>query len=715
MHRLTVLFIAISLHLASNVAFSQSDTPCGAPLLTLGSSCTYVTHDASGDTKGTAGGTPSCGLYGSTLAEEDTWYAFVAPAGGSVNISSTAITGSVYSYASAAVYSGPCASLTEITCFNGWGASVFPSFSLTGLTPGQTYYVRFWGLWPSAASPKTHGFCAYAPPSPPSNDECSNATSAVVDTTGYCIMSTPGTIDGATQSSESYYCGFAGGGSANDDVWFSFVATANTHYFFLENIVGSTSNLSFSVHAGTFCNTTGVNALACNQDFVVGLTVGATYFVRVWSNSSSAQNSTFDLCITTAPDEPSCATNPVAGNTACSATAICNLNGYCGTTSATYSADSWAELFTAAASCFPDIDNNSFLELTAIATEISFWVWVDNCDLPNGIQIMVFSANACGSGPIVVHECYSPGNIPLAATLIKADGLTIGDQYYIMIDGNAGAVCDYKIAAHEGIELPVTISATPSAGPICLGSSIDLYAAGGAAGSYTWSPTTNLNSSTNDTVTSTPTVAGSYTYTATSMSVSALCPATANDFTFTVDPCILPVELLQFDAIYQSNEVLLNWATASEINNDYFTVERSTDGVAWEELSTIDGAGNSSSYLSYTTCDKFPHTGVSYYRLSHTDLEGRIEFSEVRSVEVNRWEKQAVTIYPNPATGEINIIGSADEIAQITIYDMLGQDLTYVTRQTANMQSRAVIDLSRLPAGVYWVKTKSRTYKLYRE
>lgn len=713
MHRLTVLFIAISLNLTSNVVFSQSDTPCGAPLLTLASSCTYVTHDATTGTKGTAGGTPSCGLYGSTLAEEDTWYAFVAPAGGSVNISSTAITGSVYSYASAAVYSGPCASLTEINCFNGWGASVFPSFILAGLTPGQTYYVRFWGLWPSAASPKTHGFCAYAPPSPPSNDECSNATSAVVDTTGYCMVSTPGTIDGATQSSESNYCGFAGG-TADDDVWFSFVATTTIHYFYLENIVGSTTALSYSVHTSTFCNTTGVIPLACTQDFVTGLTVGATYYLRVWSTSSAPENSTFDLCITTPPEEPSCATNPVAGNTACSATAICNLNGYCGTTSSTYTADSWTELFNAAAACFPDIDNNSFLELTAIATEISFWVWVDNCNLSGGIQIMIFSANACGSGPIVVHECYSPANIPVAATLIKADGLTIGNQYYIMIDGNGGAVCDYKIAAHEGIEMPVSISSTPSAATICLGSSIDLYAAGGAAGSYTWSPTTNLNSSTSDTVTSTPIVAGSYTYTATSMSVSALCPATANDFTFTVDPCILPVELLSFDAIYQSNEVLLNWATASEINNDYFTVERSIDGRSWEALTTIDGAGNSSSLVTYTATDQSPRTGVSYYRLSQTDYEGQVAYSEVRSVEVNNLDRHELTIYPNPATGEISIVGNKDELAHITIHDMLGQDLTYLTRQTVNLESRVVIDLSRLPAGVYWVKTQDAVYKLYK-
>lgn len=713
--------MTISLNLTSHLVFSQSDTPCGSTPLTLGTSCVPIVHDASADTKSTIPN-PSCDAYYNSFAQEDTWYSFVAPTGGQVIIEASPSIGSEYdgAYMSAAVYTGSCASLTatdEIDCFRGPPGSAFPIFNLTGLTPGQTYYVRVWGVdFSYDGDPRTHDFCAYAPPAPPVNDECDNAIPAVVDTTGYCNTTTSGTIEGATESSESYFCNFAGGGIADDDVWFSFVATATTHYFFLDNIIGSTIDLSLSVHEGTYCNTSTGSSTCVTHDYVTGLTIGNTYYVRVWSNSSSPETSTFDLCITAPPEEPSCAANPAAGNTACTATPICNLDGYCGTTSSTYTADSWTELFNAAASCFPDIDNNSFLELTAIATEISFWVWVDNCDIPSGIQIMVFSANDCSSGPVAVHECYSPANIPIEATLITAEGLTIGDQYYIMIDGNAGAVCDYKIAAYKGIEVPVSVFSTSPTSTICLGSSIDLYATGGATGSYTWSPPANLNSTANDTVTSTPSSGGSYTYTAVSTSVSALCPATMNDFTFTVDACILSVELMNFDATYQSNKVSLNWATAAEINNDYFTIERSTNGIDWEELKVIKGAGSSSaSALKYTTFDEYPYLGVSYYRLKQTDFEGQFEYSEIRSVEVERRGSLQVNIYPNPTKGEIKIVGSEDELEQISVYDMLGQDVTFLTTQIVKMESMAVLDLSNLSAGIYLVRTKNTTHKLYKE
>jgi hypothetical protein len=76
--------------------FSQSDTPCGSTPLALGAECTFITHDASLDTYGSEGGIPSCGHYANTLAEEDTWYSFVAPAAGSVNLESSTVVGSTF-------------------------------------------------------------------------------------------------------------------------------------------------------------------------------------------------------------------------------------------------------------------------------------------------------------------------------------------------------------------------------------------------------------------------------------------------------------------------------------------------------------------------------------------------------------------------------------------------------------------------------------------
>ncbi|PHR37204.1 MAG: hypothetical protein COA38_00510 [Fluviicola sp.] len=125
------------------VSFGQSNTPCGgagAPTISVNASCTNSTVTIgpgdSQQTNAANGGNPSCGSMG-----EDVWYAFTAPASGSVDFSATlgSITDAVM-----AVYSGPCGSLTEIDCDDDGGAGFMPALSLSGLTPGATYFVRLW-------------------------------------------------------------------------------------------------------------------------------------------------------------------------------------------------------------------------------------------------------------------------------------------------------------------------------------------------------------------------------------------------------------------------------------------------------------------------------------------------------------------------------------------------------------------------------------------
>ncbi|MBW6498623.1 MAG: hypothetical protein K0B09_09560 [Bacteroidales bacterium] len=97
----------------------------------------------------------------------------------------------------------------------------------------------------------------------------------------------------------------------------------------------------------------------------------------------------------------------------------------------------------------------------------------------------------------------------------------------------------------------------------------------------------------------------------------------------------LPIELLSFTAKYQDGKVLLNWATGSEINNDYFTLERSRDAVDAEIIGFIDGAGNSSHTLHYQFIDHDPLPGISYYRLKQTDYDGSFEYSQWVAVQVD--------------------------------------------------------------------------------
>jgi hypothetical protein len=97
----------------------------------------------------------------------------------------------------------------------------------------------------------------------------------------------------------------------------------------------------------------------------------------------------------------------------------------------------------------------------------------------------------------------------------------------------------------------------------------------------------------------------------------------------------LPIDLLSFTAKYQDGKVLLNWATGSEINNDYFTLERSRDAVSAEIIGFVDGAGNSSQTLHYEFIDHDPLPGISYYRLKQTDYDGSFEYSQWVAVQVD--------------------------------------------------------------------------------
>lgn len=178
----------------------------------------------------------------------------------------------------------------------------------------------------------------------------------------------------------------------------------------------------------------------------------------------------------------------------------------------------------------------------------------------------------------------------------------------------------------------------------------------------------------------------------------------------------LPVELLDFNTIFlNNNRVKLNWRTASEINNDFFTIERSTDGIDWEELAIVDGAGNSSTLLTYQTIDSNPFSGTSYYRLKQTDFDGKFEYSEIRSVNIKEFGDTQVHIYPNPAENLITIVGSLNELEDVTIYNTLGQNVTLLAQQIEKNETQLTIDLSKLNSGSYYIKTRTTANKVYKQ
>ena len=136
----------------------------------------------------------------------------------------------------------------------------------------------------------------------------------------------------------------------------------------------------------------------------------------------------------------------------------------------------------------------------------------------------------------------------------------------------------------------------------------------------------------------------------------------------------LPIALLSFDVVADNNEVALKWTTASEINNDFFTIERSADGRNFEPVGFVQGAGNSNKVLNYHKRDIQPLEGISYYRLKQTDYDGSYEYSYIVSVKMdNRTNVSDILLYPNPNNGRFNIQHAGESNLLFKIYDMHGR------------------------------------------
>ena len=160
--------------------------------------------------------------------------------------------------------------------------------------------------------------------------------------------------------------------------------------------------------------------------------------------------------------------------------------------------------------------------------------------------------------------------------------------------------------------------------------------------------------------------------------------------------CPLPIELISFEASLYKRQVELIWQTASERNNDYFSVERSANGIDWSVIETVEGAGSSTELLSYETFDLEPLRGISYYRLKQTDFDGKTSYSEIRTIS----NTSELMVLPNPGSGLFYISGLSDrQESIIVVRDITGKEITKMTAQKEMQQ----LDLSQQPSGVYFV------------
>jgi len=272
-----------------------NDNCSGAVALTPASSCSPTSGTTSGATQSQAG----C----AGTADDDVWYSFTAA---SATQTITVTPGTLYD-AVFQVFSGSCGTLASLSCVDNTVGANIETSTLTGLTIGVTYYIRIYSYYGVTTDQGTFAVCVTTPT--PTSDNCGTAAALTVNPSTSCSTSTSGTTIGATQSQVGCV------GNADDDVWYTFTALGASHTITVTP--GTMNNAVFEVFSGT-CGGTLVSMACINATTgastetttLTGLSTGALYYVRIYSNGAAAQAGTFTICITTP-----CTTGPGTGTT----------------------------------------------------------------------------------------------------------------------------------------------------------------------------------------------------------------------------------------------------------------------------------------------------------------------------------------------------------------------------------------------------------------
>jgi hypothetical protein len=606
------------------------DTPCTATPIAVGLVCTPVSGDNTGMTDSGIGGT--CASYNGG----DVWFSFTVPAGGEVTVNGDNNGG--FTDGGLALYTGPnCSTLTAQGCNDDGGPGLHGQLSLTGLSPGTTVWARYWEYGNNSFG--TFDICVVddnpAPPAAPGNDDPCSATPLTVGASGACSM-TGSTNAGATASA-----GVPAPGCANysgGDVWFSVVVPASGNVD-VDSDDAVITDGGMAIYSGA-CGS--LTLIECDDDdsdngamayiSLTGQTPGATLYVRFWEYGNN-NNGTFSICASepVAPPPIGPCGNP-DNNDYCSGAAILTQGGssWESNTSSAYTADDDAGV--QALFC-GSMDNNSWYQFTAQSTtEVFNFTNVTNCTTGWGIQAEVFDVVVNGTGCCTslssVSNCMNP-SVPTDGT-VTASGLTIGNDYYLMVDGWGGDQCDFTVTG--------------------------------------WSATGILT----------------------------------------------PVELISFNGITYPEYNLLKWTTASERNNDYFLMERSTDGINFESFgSEIKGQGTVVKYTDYTAVDENPLPGATYYRFKQVDFDGEFTYSDVIVLNRDIANIGALRTYPNPFEDNVKFqfnLSKGQEVV-ISFTDQLGKVVYSEIFQCSKGSNK--IDLNTLfNSGIYIVKAQSMNGEL---
>lgn len=185
----------------------------------------------------------------------------------------------------------------------------------------------------------------------------------------------------------------------------------------------------------------------------------------------------------------------------------------------------------------------------------------------------------------------------------------------------------------------------------------------------------------------------------------------SNTAHFTTNTQPLPIELVDFYGLAKEGFIEINWVTASEKNNDFFTLERSLDGKEFRHIGEVDGKGNSIELSYYTYEDHNPINGIQYYQLKQTDTNGVFEYSKIIRVSYDKGIGEFdLTVFPNPVSSfdfavKLNSSNKESPVS-ISIFDMLGKEHYKTVVDAETLLNEMKISKTTLSAGIYIISVQ---------
>ncbi len=707
------LFLIISLLLTSSVSIFAGG-PCVSPANEL---CGGATAIAVGGCTGA--GQFGCNITGDPAAPScgpaptgSAWYSFVVPASGNVNITAT-LTGGFYT--PIVLYAGVCGALVEVGCYYPSPLANPYTGAFSGLAPGTTVYINMaapgtttysslcvvdagGGGCPNCANgiqdcAETGVDCG-GPDCPAcgvsctDNDDCSAPTSIALTASGGADVCVNDCNTGAASGPD-----FAGNNCydlPNGTVWYSITTDASAATIDISLTSGTMSATpEFTVFTNlcgpyTIVNCTegsGGSATATG----IAVTPSTTYLIAVSNVSGSA--GTFNLCVAQDPD-----------NSACNTT-----NTFSMTSSTLGSPQGGPYIQGDVVEFCYTLTNWQMINCNYIGAFVPSF---GNCWDPASFNAQGMPINI--TTPLAVNGVIQPCPPGPPCSWNACVGTPSGSWNWFP----AGTVT-YNVNGYYPIGTPMPagwyfLSSYSPATSSCVGDPVDpdfTYGDGNfpACGTNTFDYTICFTL-----------IAGSDS-TKTDCFVSMKTFADGefgfwNNIGCTVDALatingVLPVELLSFEANVVDNTFInLDWITASEINNDFFTIEKSKDGQIFEVVGIVDGAGNSNTIKNYNSLDESPYQGTSYYRLKQTDFDGKNNYSKIVAVNiVGAFED--ISIFPNPilGVGYLSFTAAANSTSTVLVYDISGRIVcskNYTTNKGAN---KFTIETEHLTQGMYFL------------